>query len=145
MFVIRGLARVTGAAALAAVGGLHLLWASGPAWPAKDKADLADAMVGDPEALPDPLPTAVVGVGALGAAAVVAGAGGESRLAQVARLTVASGLLARAASGGGVAVRAMGLPEPGERARRIDNRWIRPLCAGLGAIVLVSCLRSRPD
>ncbi|OZB82546.1 hypothetical protein, partial [Microbacterium sp. 13-71-7] len=38
--------RAVGTVGLAAVGVLHLIWAAGSPWPARDEAALADAVVG---------------------------------------------------------------------------------------------------
>jgi len=121
--------RIVAGVGLGAVGALHLAWAAGSSFPAPNREVLADTVVGSP-AMPGPVPCAVVGVGALAVAAAVA-AGRPRRLSGVVRRLAAAGLATRAAAGGVVTARRLGLPEPSERFRSWDARVYRPLCAVL--------------
>jgi hypothetical protein len=129
--------RAAGAAGLAALGALHAAWAAGSHWPAPSPSALARAVVGSDEA-PGPAPTAAVAAAAIGAAALVAGAGGERRGAVWARRAVAAGLLARAGAGCALAATALGLPKPAAEFRRLDARYYRTICAVLGALIINS-------
>jgi len=142
MGFIRGAARVISWIGLTAVGGLHLCWSAGSSWPAKNRARLASATVGNARAMPAPGPTAVVGAAALVGGAVTAGALGESRLIVCGRRLIGLALLARAMLGGEVALRALGMGAPDPRFRRLDARAYRPLCAVLGAAVLLGSRRT---
>ncbi|MFF3026391.1 DUF3995 domain-containing protein [Microbacterium sp. NPDC057944] len=143
MSVIRGAARLVSWTGLTAVGGLHLIWASGSSWPAKNRRRLASATVGNAAAMPDAAATAVVAGAALAGGAVSAGALGEGRMAVVVRRLIATALLARAIVGGEVALKALGLPPADKRFRELDKRYYRPLCAVLGIATLIGSRRSR--
>ena len=142
MGFIRGAARVISWIGLTGVGGLHLWWSAGSSWPAKNRARLASATVGNAHAMPAPGPTAVVGAAVLVGGAVTAGALGESRLIVCGRRLIGLALLARAVLGGEVALRALGMGPPDPRFRRLDARAYRPLCAVLGAAVLLGSRRT---
>ncbi|MFJ4165466.1 DUF3995 domain-containing protein [Microbacterium sp. NPDC089698] len=126
--------RVVGAAGLAAVGLLHVLWAAGSSWPARDADALADAVVGSAH-VPAAGPTAGVAALALGGAAIVSGAGGDRPVARLIRAGAAAALLARGLAGGVVATRVLRLPDPSARFRDLDRLVYRPLCLVLGAAV----------
>lgn len=131
--------RTVGVLGLAAVGILHLVWAAGSPWPARDSADLADAVVGSAHA-PSAGPTVGVAVLALGGAAAVGGAGGAGPIARLVRLGAAAALIARGLVGGVVATRALRLPDPSARFRRLDRVVYRPVCLTLGAAVAMGSL-----
>lgn len=133
--------RVVAAVGLVSVGVLHGIWASGSSWPAKSRAELADATVGSASAPPAPVATAVVAAMATAAGIVAGGALGDRPIAVLARRATGLALLTRAAAGGVVACRALGLPEPGDRFRAFDARFYRPLCLVLGIAVLVGARR----
>ncbi|MBL3698660.1 DUF3995 domain-containing protein [Leucobacter luti] len=127
---------------LGAVGAVHALWATGSHWPARSRGRLAEAVVGNADALPGPRACAVVAGAAVLAGGVAAGIGGEARLAVRARRLTGVALLARGALGGDVALAVLGLPPAKQRFRDLDNRWYRPLCGVLGLAALVGA-RSR--
>lgn len=143
MSVIRGAARLVSWTGLTAVGGLHLIWASGSSWPAKNRRRLASATVGNSAAMPDAAATAVVAGAALVGGAITAGALGEGRLAIVARRLIATALLARAVVGGDTALKALGLRPADKRFRELDARYYRPLCVVLGIAALIGSRRTR--
>ncbi|MCD2498314.1 MULTISPECIES: DUF3995 domain-containing protein [Microbacterium] len=142
MGFVRGAARVISGIGLAGVGVLHLCWSAGLNWPAKNRARLASATVGNARAMPAPGPTAVVGAVALVGGVVTAGALGESRLIVSGRRLIGLGLLTRAVLGGEVALRVLGMGPADPRFRRLDARAYRPLCAVLGAAVLLGSRRT---
>lgn len=131
--------RVVGALGLAAVGVLHLVWAAGSPWPARDAAALADAVVGSAH-VPPAGPTVGVAVLALGGAAVVGGAGGAGPIVGLIRAGAASALIARGLAGGAAATKALRLPDPSARFRRLDRVVYRPVCLMLGAAVALGSL-----
>ena len=129
-------------ALLAGIGGLHALWGTGSAWPATDRAQLADAVAGTPE-VPDAAACFAV-AGVLGAAAaVVAGAGGRHRLARLARAGVAAGLLVRGLAGVSGTTRVLVPWTPSPRFQALDRRRYGPFCLALGASVAASTVGPR--
>lgn len=141
----RRAARTVTAMGLGAVGALHLVWATGSAFPAHDRETLAKNVVGAPEA-PGPGACTVVGVGLMTVAAMIA-SGRPRRLSRLVSAGAAVGLGLRAAAGGDVALRVVGLPQATDSAfRRWDTRLYRPLCAALALSAAVSAARrsSRP-
>ncbi|WP_293694405.1 DUF3995 domain-containing protein [uncultured Agrococcus sp.] len=130
--------RLIGWAGLTAAGALHTVWASGSPWPAKSTRQLSDAVAGNPKALPDSGATLSVAGAAFTGGAIAAGGLGEGRAAVALRRFIGIALLARAASGGTVALTVLGAPKVGKRFRELDRRCYRPLFAVLGLSVLLS-------
>ncbi|MFJ5923956.1 DUF3995 domain-containing protein [Kitasatospora sp. NPDC092948] len=125
------------AGTLAALGGLHAVWARSP-WPCRDREQFADLVVGvTPDRLPSP--QACLGVaGMLGAGAyLVAARGGllpavgPRRLPAVGSAGVAAVLLARGSVG--PLLFGTGRVPRTPRFVRLDRRVYAPLCAALGA------------
>jgi hypothetical protein len=128
------------AATLLGLAGLHGAWAFGSAWPAHDRAALADLMVGRPGGSVPP-PAACLAVAALlaGASALVAGRPrrlpglrrvGAAGVAGVLGVRGACGLLGRT-----------DLLSPGSTSRgfrRLDRRYYSPLCLALAAAAVSS-------
>lgn len=139
---LRTLARLVSWGALTGVGIVHLVWASGSPWPARNQAELASAVVGG-DRVPSTASCAAVGAGAVITGAVTGGALGEGRAVVGLRRMVGLGLLARAAVGGGVALDVLGLPAPSDRFRELDKGYYRPLFAVLGIAVLIGAQRQR--
>ncbi|WP_348787559.1 DUF3995 domain-containing protein [Leifsonia sp. NPDC080035] len=131
-------ARIVAGAGIGAVGLLHLVWATGSSWPSRDADALAEAVLGGSAVRMPASACVVVGAPALVAAAATAGAGGERGLARLTRYAAAGALLGRAAAGGVVAARMLGLGNPGTRFQRLDAIVYRPLCLLLGVAALVS-------
>lgn len=121
-----------GAAALASIAALHAAWGLGSSWPMATRAELAEVAAGN-DLVPDPAACFAVAGALTAAAALVAGAGGDSFIGRSGRWTVAAVLAGRAAVGGAGAARLLGMPPPSERFRRLDNKWYRPLCLALAA------------
>lgn len=138
--VVGRTSRVVAAVGLVGVGVLHAVWASGSSWPARSRRELADAVVGS-AAMPAPLPTVAVSVAAISGGLVAGGALGDRPVAAAGRGAVGLALILRAAAGGELACRVLGLPAPSDRFRHLDARFYRPLCAVLGVAVLAGARR----
>ncbi|MFF4338436.1 DUF3995 domain-containing protein [Kitasatospora sp. NPDC001540] len=141
----RGVRRTAVAVAgtLAAVGGLHALWARTP-WPCRSRAEFADLVVGTtPEQLPSA--AACLGVaGLLGTGAYLVAARGGALPATGPRWLrtagtagVATVLLARGLAGPRL------LTDRSPRFVRLDRRLYAPLCTALGAGAAVVAARGR--
>ncbi|WP_125099101.1 DUF3995 domain-containing protein [Leucobacter chromiireducens] len=144
MSAFRRLSRVVSGVGLGVVAALHAAWASGSSWPARNRKELTELVVGNRRAMPSPRATATV-AGVAGVAAVAtAGAFGEGKAVVRGRRLVGLALLGRAALGGDVALALLDLPPAGKKFQRLDARWYRPLCAVLGLAVLCGA-RRRPD
>lgn len=135
--------RYVASSGLFVLGLLHVVWAAGSSWPAKDRKELALAVVGS-KRVPDARATLVVAGGAFAGSKLVWGVVGESGFVVFLRRLLGLGLLARAALGGEVAAAAIGLPAPGKRFTALDRQVYRPLCAVLGLAVLLGSGRRRP-
>ncbi|MFJ6616299.1 DUF3995 domain-containing protein [Kitasatospora sp. NPDC091335] len=133
-----GATRATGgvvAAALAATGVLHAVWAVTP-WPFGSAEEFADSVVGQGDGVP-PAAACLAVAGALGAGAYLVGseagvlpAVGPRRLRRAGVRTVAGVLLARGVAGPVLFGR---VDERSERFRRLNARYYSPLCVALGA------------
>lgn len=145
MSALKGFARLIAWTGLTVVGALHLVWASGSTWPAKNRKRLAESVVGTAAAMPEPTATAVVGGAAIVGGAIAGGALGEGGAAVALRRTGGAVLLARAAFGGDAALSVLGLPASGKRFQELDRRFYRPLCGVLGAAMIIGARRSRSD
>lgn len=131
-------ARAVSASGLAAISAMHLVWATGSAWPAKTAAQLADAVVGQATEVPGPIPTATVAVGAAGASVVASGVLGTGRTQRLALSAIGTALVFRAILGGDAALAALGLPPSSTTFRRLDRRFYRPLAGLLGTAMWVA-------
>ena len=133
----------TAGAGLLAIGGFHVVWATGSSWPMKDRRLLTDAVVGSKEDSP-PSPAACLAVaGLLGTAAALVD-GRPRALPLISRLG-ASGVVAVLATRGalGLAGRTDVL-SPGsvsDNFRRLDRRVYSPLCLALAALSLPAVIR----
>lgn len=143
MSALKGFARLISWTGLTAVGALHLAWASGSPWPAKNRKRLAESVVGNAAALPDPTATAVVGATAIVGGAIAGGALGENGAAVAIRRAGGAVLLARAAFGGDAALSVLGLPPAGKRFLDLDRRFYRPLCGVLGLAMIIGARKRR--
>ncbi|MEJ7633914.1 DUF3995 domain-containing protein [Aeromicrobium sp.] len=129
---------IASAAGLAAAAAIHAVWASGSSWPASDRDELADLVVGTRPMPGQSLIWAVTGLIAGAAAVVAADAGLIPPLArrfprQVRRgaRTVAVVLTARGA--GGLVMSGLAVGNTTELFRRSDVRLYSPLCIALAA------------
>jgi len=131
-------ARTAGAGSLLFLAAVHANWARGSAWPARDRASLARAVLGS-ETLPGAGPCIAVAALLAAASALVAGWPKDgSPVQRSGAAGVAVILIARGAAG------LAGLM-PQERSP-IFKRWNRrahsPLCLALGALAATGALRS---
>lgn len=118
---------------LGSAAAVHLLWATGSAWPARDRDDLADLVAGT-QAFPGPVPcVAVAGVLTTAAALVAKDAGGTR--ARAARAALAVGLAVRGVAGVTGRTRALVPWTPTDRFARMDRRFYGPLCLVIAALV----------
>jgi uncharacterized protein DUF3995 len=126
----------TAATGLAAIGALHVVWATGSSWPMRDRRLLTDAVVGSDGDRPPP-PAACLTVAALLGTASALVDGRPRTLPAVSRLGSA-GVVAVLTTRGvlGLAGRT-DIVSPGslsERFRRLDRRYYSPLCLTLAAL-----------
>jgi hypothetical protein len=123
------------AAALLGIAALHVSWASGSSWPAKDREELADAMAGRAGGSA-PSPTACLVVATLLATASALVAGRPQRLRRLRRTgTIGVSVVLGVRGACGMAGRT-DLVSPGStspRFRRLDRRYYSPLCLALAA------------
>ena len=141
---MRRLSTLTAATGLAAVGALHVVWATGSPWPLPDKRQLTEAVSGRAGDDP-PSPAACLAVaGLLGTAASLVG-GSPRRWPPVSRIGSAWVVAVLTARGlFGLAGRT-DLISPGsesERFRRLDRRIYSPLCLTLATLALPAVLTS---
>lgn len=131
-----------GAATLGALSALHLAWATGSPFPARDRAQLATVMAGTDE-LPSARACVVVAGGLAAAAGLVAGAGGGGGPARWARRCVALGFLGRGAAGitGRTHLLVPWTPVP--EFVRLDRRYYGPLCLAIAATAALPDRRRR--
>ena len=139
----RILGRTLGTTALAALAALHLVWAAGSSWPARNTAELAAAVSGQAVSgqgtdMPSAAATAAVAAGAAAAGLLASGALGDGGIQRIALRTAATAMLLRAVLGGGVALAALGLPPAGDTFRRLDNRWYRLFAGVLGVSLFLA-------
>jgi hypothetical protein len=128
------LARPAAAGTLATLGLLHAVWATGSAWPARDRHRLANLVAGT-ETMPGPAWCTAVACGLATSGALVAGAGGEHSLARVARAVVCGAFLVRGGAGlTGTTHHLVSWTPAAEFVRR-DRKWYGPLCLGIGAAI----------
>lgn len=132
---------LAGAAGLAAAAGLHAAWATGSSWPAPDRTRLADSVAGTPTMPPAAACWAVAATLAA-AASITAGAGGQHRLAVLARAGAATALLLRAATGLTGRTRLMVPWTPSQHFVHVDRQVYGPICALLGSLTASSLLRT---
>jgi hypothetical protein len=122
--------------ALAGLGVLHAAWGFGAAWPLRDRAALADAVVGRDD-VPPPAACWAVAV-ALGAAATAV-AGRPRCLPRLRRVATAGVTVTLAGRGllglaGKTDVVSPGSSSP--RFRELDRRLYSPLCLALALLAL---------
>lgn len=131
-------ARILSITGLAGVSLLHVVWAAGSPWPAKDKKQLAEAVIGSHGPMPGAAPTLVIAGGTAVAALLASGAAGDGRVRWLVLRAMGTVMLLRALFGGDSALAAMGLPPAGRTFRRLDNQFYRPFAALLGVSLWLS-------
>ena len=124
------------AAALSVVGGLHLSWATGSHFPARDELALARRVTGA-DVMPPRAASAVVGVG-LGLVGVLATrpTAYAPTLTTHTRRAAGMALLARALAPTGLLLKGLRLPKPAPEFVRFNGIAYRPLCLALAAGLL---------
>jgi hypothetical protein len=128
------LARPAAAGTLGALGLLHALWATGSAWPARDRHRLANVVAGT-ETMPGAASCMAVACGLATSGALVAGFGGDHSIARVARAAVCGAFLVRGCAGlTGTTHHLVSWTPAAEFVRR-DRRWYGPLCLGIAAAI----------
>lgn len=136
-------ARVVSVTGLVALSAVHVVWAMGSPWPAKNTARLAEAVVGQAVDMPAADPTAVIAVGAAGAGLMASGALGDGRLPRLGMRALGTVMLLRASLGSDAALAALRLPPSGETFRRLDRRYYRPFAAVLGVSLWLAAAEAR--
>jgi Protein of unknown function (DUF3995) len=86
------------AGALAALAALHVVWATGSAWPARNRPRLAQ-MVAGAEEMPGRAQCTAVACGLATSSALVGGLAGKGSIARVARGIVCGAFLVRGGAG----------------------------------------------
>src|SRR5947209_7032108 len=122
------------AGALAVLAALHAAWATGSAWPARDRRRLAQLVAGAEE-MPGRAPCTVVACGLATSSVLVAGLARKRWVARVSRSVVCGAFLVRGAAGlTGSTHRLVSWTPAAEFVRR-DRRCYGPVCLGIGAAV----------
>lgn len=123
------------AAALAALGALHVAWAAGSPWPCQDRDALAAAAAGRPRSsMPGPAPSLAV-AGLLASAAALCAAGRcrpASRAARAGRTVVTGVLLARGSAG--LVSPSLAGTAPAPPFPALNRAAYSPLCLALAAL-----------
>jgi hypothetical protein len=135
---IRRSTSITTATALAGIGALHVAWGLGSSFPFRDRAALADTVVGN-DAVPGRRASlAVAGLLALAAGLVADVVPVPPRLRRVGVAGVATALASRAAFGFAGRTERLVAGSNSPRFVSADRRVYSPLCAALAAGAVVS-------
>ena len=131
----------TAAALIAGASGLHALWGTGSAWPARDRRELAELVAGTEDA---PGSGACFAVAALlaGAAAVVVRAP-DGPAERVGKACVAGVFALRGAAGLTGSTGRLVPWTPSARFVERDRRYYGPLCVSIAALVAVDLVGRR--
>ncbi len=121
------------ATALAAIGGLHVAWGRGSSFPFRNEHELIDSVVGG-NAVPSPAACyAVAGALFVASGLVVDIPIGPRPVRKLGRLGVACVLGGRGALGLFGRTDLVSSVSTSEKFRRIDRRYLSPLCLALAA------------
>ena len=124
---------LAGATLIAAAAGVHVLWGTGSAWPARDRRELAEVVVGTEE-FPGSAACFAVATLLVGAAGVVAaGPGGAVR--RTARRGITTAFALRGVTGVTGLTSVMTPWTPSERFVEADRRFYGPLCLVIAALI----------
>lgn len=119
------------AATLAAIGGVHVAWAQGSSFPFRNRAALADAVIGS-DAVPSAAACRTVAAALFIASGLVADVPvGPRRWRVVGRAGVATVLAARGVAGMLGRTDLLATGSTSARFRRLDRRCYSPLCLAL--------------
>jgi len=113
---------------LIAIGGLHVAWGLGSAFPFASRAELADAVIGTSDVPPPAACGAVAGALFVAAGLAADVPIGPRSLRRLGRATVASVLAARGVVGLLGLTDAVSPGSTSERFRSLDRRFFAPLC-----------------
>jgi Protein of unknown function (DUF3995) len=136
--LMRPVAAVTASGGLLAVAALHAAWGAGRAWPFRDRAALADAVIGSAE-----VPSAAACFAVSGALTVAGGlvAGwpaGHPGLRRAGVATVAAVLAGRGGLGLAGQTRLVSPVSVSARFTTLDRRVYSPACLTLAALAALS-------
>jgi hypothetical protein len=137
------LARPAAAGTLTALGLLHAVWATGSAWPARDRHRLANLVAGT-ETMPGRAWCTAVACGLATSGGLVAGVGGERSNARVARAVVCGAFLVCGGAGLTATTHHLVSWTPDAEFVRRDRRWYGPLCLGIGAAIAPTLAATSP-
>jgi hypothetical protein len=135
--------RAAASAGLLAAAALHAAWGAGSAWPFRDRAALADAVIGAAEV---PGPGACLAVSCALAVAGALAAGWPARhpgLRQAGISAVAAVLAARGALGLAGRTRLVSPVSVSARFTRLDRRVYSPLCLALAGLSALSARQAK--
>ncbi len=140
VLMITRIASTIGATGLATIAAIHVFWAAGGTWPARDRMELAEMVNGNlNEPMPGPLPCLAVAGAAAGGAALVAGVGPQGKLSQFAQRIGGGFLVLR-----GVLPHTVinmiwpDVPRYSERFLDFDKRFYQPISLTLGLMILLA-------
>jgi hypothetical protein len=137
------LTRPAAAGSLAALGLLHAVWATGSAWPARDRHRLANLVAGT-ETMPGRAWCTTVACGLATSGALVAGLGGDHSVARAARAVVCGAFVVRGGAGlTGTTHHLLSWTPTPEFVRR-DRRCYGPLCLGIAAAIAPTLTATSP-
>jgi hypothetical protein len=127
-----------GAAGLAAIAGIHVMWAVGSPWPLPDREALADAVIGRAGGeVPSPAACLTVAGLLVTAASLVGGLPRRKpRLRRIGALGVVVTLGARGSVGLAGRTDLLSPGSSSQRFRELDRRIYAPLCLALAALAL---------
>jgi hypothetical protein len=128
------------AGALAALAALHAAWATGSAWPARDRPRLAQLVAGAEE-MPGRGQCTAVACGLATSSALVGGLAGNGSIARVARGAVCAAFLVRGAAGLTGSTQHLVSWTPAPEFVRRDRRCYGPLCLGIAVAVATTLTR----
>jgi hypothetical protein len=122
------------AGALAALAALHAVWATGSAWPARDRRRLAQLVAGAEE-MPGRAQCTAVACALATSSALVGGLAGKGSIARAARGIICGAFLVRGAAGLTGNTRRLVSWTPAPEFVRRDRRCYGPLCLSIGVAV----------
>jgi Protein of unknown function (DUF3995) len=140
VFGLRSFAGPAAAGALAALATLHAAWATGSAWPARDRRRLAQLVAGAEE-MPSRASCTVVACALATSSALVARLGDDGSIARAACGVVCGAFLVRGGAGLTGSTQHLVSWTPAPEFVRRDRRCYGPLCLGIGVAVATTLTR----
>jgi hypothetical protein len=136
--LMRPVAAAAASGGLLAAAALHAAWGAGRSWPFRDRAALADAVVGTAE-VPSPAACFAVSGALTAAGALVAGwPAGHPGLRRAGVGAVATVLAGRGALGLAGQTRLVSPGSVSDRFESLDRRVYSPICLTLAALTALS-------